>query len=628
MDQQDRSGGVKRVEAGFGSTGEPLPEMPLKVVVVSELLPRDLRTRRSPERRRRVRLDRQSFDQVMSGFGVRAFVDVPDRLGGGKDPLIVEVGIPGIKAFRPEALAEQIPAARDLLLLRAALADLRSAKIRVADVRSLLGTLKSRSAVLDLVREALDAEAAAPPTAQPASPAAAPAGLESLLEKVAAPDSSAAAPSPGADLSRLDALVRHLVRSSRESEQTDPRAVLGAIREIDAALTSQVDALLHHPEVRRLEAAWRGLKLLVDRTDFQKPVILEVVACGKEQLLAVLDETVVVPETQGISGEPVAFVVADFEFDKTPEDLEILAGLAERGGALSAPVVASVGAAMLGLSKAGDLARKPGLKEVFASPEFTKWQGLRQSGPSRWLALACNRFLLRPTYAPGEWGARGFDYRESEEGRDASRLWGNPAWAVAVLAVRSFERIGWCTDMMGQRSAGMIEDLPVRVYERPGAQEVSFPLETAISDDVERDLTQNGVMALTSPLDSDRAFLRFAPSAHAPQHYQDAADKARAKLQSTLPFQMFVGRLLNYAMLVEGTLVPGRSAEQITAGYDCALRSLLGTAGRPDGDAVKVAVLPNDQDPSATDLYLKVRWPGSQSLPGAGELELRWPLRT
>jgi hypothetical protein len=174
----------------------------------------------------------------------------------------------------------------------------------------------------------------------------------------------------------------------------------------------------------------------------------------------------------------------------------------------------------------------------------------------------------------------------------------------------------------------MIEDLPVRVYERPGAEAVSFPLETALSDDVERDLTLNGVMTLTSPLDSDRAFLRFAPSVHAPQHYQDASDKARAKLQSTLPFQMFVGRLLNYAMLLEGTLVPGRGAEQISAGYDHALRSLLGSAGRPEADAVKVAVLPNEQDPSTMDLYLRVRWPGSQSLPGAGELELRWPLRT
>ncbi len=625
---QDQGGGVKRVEAGFGATGEPLPQMPLRVVIFSDLLPRDLRTGGSADRRRRVPIDRQSFDEVMAGFGLHAFVDVPDRLGGGTEPLVVEVEIPDLKAFRPEKLAESLPAARDLLRLRGALADLLSAKTDLERVRSLLASLESRSAVLASVRASFEAESAAvasaPPPAEPAG------GLDALLEKVASPEVSA----PGgaaaeADLGRLETLVRHLVRSSRASQPADRRAVEGAIREIDAALSGQIDAVLHHREIRRLEASWRGLRLLVQRTDFAQPVRLEVVACGREHLLESFDELVVVPETQSISKEPVSFVVVDLEFDRTPEDVELLQGLADRGAALSAPVIVAVGAPFLGLARSADLYRRPGLRDLFASPEYTKWRGLRESGSSRWLGAAFNRLLLRPPYAPGEWGARGFDYREIVgDGPDGLYAWGSPVWGIAVLAVRSFERIGWCTDMMGQRSSGTLEDLAVRLYERPGAEGVSFPLETSFSDDVERDLTLNGVMALSSPLDSDRAFLRFAPSVHAPQHYQDPSDKARAKLQSTLPFQMFVGRLVNYAMLVEGLIVPGRSAEQIVAGYDGALRSLLGSAGRPDPDAVKVAVLPNDEDPSTTDLHLKVRWPGGQSLPGAGELELRWPLRT
>ncbi len=112
---QDQGGGVKRVEAGFGATGEPLPQMPLRVVIFSELLPRDLRTGGSAERRRRVPIDRQSFDEVMAGFGLHAFVDVPDRLGGGTEPLVLEVEFPDLRAFRPEKLAESVPAARDLL---------------------------------------------------------------------------------------------------------------------------------------------------------------------------------------------------------------------------------------------------------------------------------------------------------------------------------------------------------------------------------------------------------------------------------------------------------------------------------------------------------------------------------
>ncbi|MBZ5638499.1 MAG: type VI secretion system contractile sheath large subunit [Acidobacteriia bacterium] len=624
MNQDHGKGGVKHVEAGFGASGESLPDMPLKVVVFAELTPRDPRTGQSTERRRRVPVDRGSFDEVLKGFDLHALVDVPDRLGSAAEPRIVDVAIGDLKAFRPEALAEAIPAAHDLLRLRAALGELKSARLRLDDVRSLAGSLESRSAVLERVRSALlEAE----PAAAPQAPARVQeGGLDALLEKVALPEGEPSG--RGADLDRLDALVRDLARSSRGSDHADPRAVEGAIREIDAALSAQVDALLHHPEIRRLEAVWRGLKLLIDRTDFDKSIRIDVIACGREQILSAFDDLVVVPESQGISSEPVSFVVVDLEFDRTPADIEILEGLAQRGAALSAPVITGVGVGFLGLSKAGDLARMPGLKDRFGSPEYTKWRGLREAGASRWLGAAFNRILLRPAYAPGEWGDRAFGYRERlEGGADEPRVWGSAVWAVAVLAVRSFGRIGWCTDMMGQRASGTVDDLPVRLYDRPGGEAVSFPLETSLSDDVERDLTANGVMAITSPLDSDRAFLRFAPSVHAPQHYQDPVDRARAKLQSTLPFQMFVGRLLNYAMAVEGLLVPGRNADQIASGYDRALRSLLGSAGRPEPDAVKVAVLPNEQDPSTSDLYLKVRWPGSQSLPGAGEVELRWPLQ-
>jgi len=268
MDQEHREDGVKRVEAGFGASGEPLPEMPLKLVVFSELMPRDLRSGSSSERRQRVRIDRQSLEQVMAGFGLRAFVDVPDRLAGGKDPLIVEVEIRDLKSFRPEALAERVPAAHDLLRLRGALSDLRSAKLRLADVFSLLGSLGSRSAVLERVRNALETEAAAPAAGSPAPPAPTEGGLDALLEKVAIPDaSSGPAAGRGADLNRLDALVRQLVRSSRTSDQADPRAVEGAIREIDAAVSAQVDGLLHHAEIRRLEAAWRGLFFLIRRRE-------------------------------------------------------------------------------------------------------------------------------------------------------------------------------------------------------------------------------------------------------------------------------------------------------------------------------------------------------------------------
>jgi type VI secretion system protein ImpC len=633
MDERSGGTGGRKIEAGFGATGEALPRMPLRIVVISELSARDLKTGKSQESRRRIRIDRQSFDEVMAGFGLCLFLDVPDRLSGGDKPLIVEIPIESLKSFKPDAVAARIPATKDLLALRESLADLRSAKVKVSDVRSLLASLQTRSAVLDGVRRALDSSpgaAAEPRAASAAAPGAqAPAsdgggGLDSLLSMVDEPASDSAA-ARGADLQRLDALVRHIVSSERTAERVDGRAVEASIKEIDAALSAQIDEVLHHPEFRRVESAWRSLRFLTDRIDFQQPIQLEILSSGRDTMIELYDEIVHVPEAQGISHEPLGLLLVDQLFDRGPGDIELMRQLSERGASLSVPIIVSGGASFLGLQRTGDLGKKSGAAELFSGPDNAKWQGLRQSGPSRWLGVVANRFLLRPSYAPGENAARGFDYTERLPGGDDVRLWGNPGWAIAALAARSFARIGWCTDIMGQRSSGMIEDLPVRPHQH-GSEAVAFPLETIVSDDVERDFTANGVMALSSALNSDRAYLRFAPTAHTPQHYQDPTDRARAKLQSTLPFQMFVGRLINYAMMVESVIVPGRAADQITAGYDRALRELISTAGAVPKDAVVVGVEPNADDPSRQDLNLRVRWPGFQSLPGAGEIELRWPI--
>ena len=56
------------------------------------------------------------------------------------------------------------------------------------------------------------------------------------------------------------------------------------VEELDRLLSRQLSALLHHPQVQRLEAAWRGLKLLVDRLDFRRNIRLSVLPLAKDQL--------------------------------------------------------------------------------------------------------------------------------------------------------------------------------------------------------------------------------------------------------------------------------------------------------------------------------------------------------
>ena len=61
------------------------------------------------------------------------------------------------------------------------------------------------------------------------------------------------------------------------------------VKDIEGMLVSRLNDVLNHPEFRRLEAAWRGLKFLVDRTDFRDAIELDVVSAPKGELVRIME---------------------------------------------------------------------------------------------------------------------------------------------------------------------------------------------------------------------------------------------------------------------------------------------------------------------------------------------------
>jgi type VI secretion system protein ImpC len=120
---------------------------------------------------------------------------------------------------------------------------------------------------------------------------AAPAGTEgSLLDEILA-ESKMKPSDEGYDVARkgVEAFIAELLREKR-SERIDRTAVDAMVAEIDRKLTAQVNEILHHPEVQKLESAWRGLKFAVDRIDFRENVRLEILSVDRETLQADLED--------------------------------------------------------------------------------------------------------------------------------------------------------------------------------------------------------------------------------------------------------------------------------------------------------------------------------------------------
>ena len=81
----------------------------------------------------------------------------------------------------------------------------------------------------------------------------------------------------GYDVARkgVAAFISELMKPNRQGEKVNNSAIDQMIAEVDRKMSEQVSAIMHNEDFQKLESAWRGLKFVVDRTDFRQNVKLE-----------------------------------------------------------------------------------------------------------------------------------------------------------------------------------------------------------------------------------------------------------------------------------------------------------------------------------------------------------------
>src|SRR5262249_7628130 len=187
-------------------------------------------------------------------------------------------------------------------------------------------------------REVLGLIAAAPAAraiaAAPQGPAA-PSTVDDLLSQVnlgaiagsgapaGATEAAPAASAPAAPAGKFADLIATVAKSGRAtaSAQVRPQE---AIARIEKALGAQIGAILQHPEVRRLEQAWRGLRLLVDRAHGHSGVRLELMSARADEAAQALERVAGSATVE----PPVSFAVVDITADGTAASLTTLDAVA------------------------------------------------------------------------------------------------------------------------------------------------------------------------------------------------------------------------------------------------------------------------------------------------------------
>ncbi|WP_394821378.1 type VI secretion system contractile sheath large subunit [Pendulispora albinea] len=331
------------------------------------------------------------------------------------------------------------------------------------------------------------------------------------------------------------------------------------IAKIDALLAEQVDAILHHPAFQSLEAAWRGLKFVIDRTDFAENIQVHLWSCSKEELRADLEEStdrtksrffraVYTEEYGQHGGTPYAAIFADFSLASSPDDpailvrdVALLRGMASVGAMAHAPVFLGAAPELFGVMCFDELAAMTDLPVIFEASKFHGWNAFRDTEDARYIGLLLPRMLLRLPYRDAE-EAAAFVYDERVE-HPSDHLWGSAIYAFAVRLAKSHARVRTAMALVG--AAG--DEPPVRDWHPAmNADACKPPVDIVLSPRLEASLSALGFIPLTC--DAVDATLRFqtASSLQRPKAFSEEQATLDYFLGGQIPYLLFVSRFAHF----------------------------------------------------------------------------------
>lgn len=361
-------------------------------------------------------------------------------------------------------------------------------------------------------------------------------------------------------------LIAMLATPERKGERVQQKIVDEMISEIDQKMSKQLDQILHNPTYQQMESSWKGLKLVVDRTDFRENIKIEMINVSKDDLLNDFQDSPEIPksglyklvysrEYGQFGGSPVGGIIGNYYFGPGSQDVALLQYVAAVGAMSHAPFISAAGPQFFGEESWLKFPNLKDLKSILEGPRYTKWRGFRESEDARYVGLTTPRFLLRLPYSKADNPVKSFDYNETVSDSHESYLWGNTAYTFATRITDSFAKWRWCPNIIGPQGGGSVENLPIHTFEAMGEVQAKIPTEILITERREFELAEEGFIALTMRKDSDNACFFSANSCQKPKFFGTSAEGRAAetnyKLGTQLPYMFIVSRLAHYLKVLQ-----------------------------------------------------------------------------
>ncbi len=340
----------------------------------------------------------------------------------------------------------------------------------------------------------------------------------------------------------------------------DPLAFIQSrINQIDQLIAAQLDPILHNPSLQKLEASWRGLNYLVMNTETSVTLKIRLLNLSRDELQDDLDKAVefdqsalfkkVYEEEYGtFGGNPYSCLVADFAFDSTSPDMDLLTKLSGVAAAALAPLIAEASPALFNLDSFAGLGKPRDLAMIFESADKIKWQSFRETEDSRYVALVLPKVLMRLPYGPNTLPVEGLNYTETVDAKGLTTfVWGSAAYMLTQRITNAFSLYGWTAAIRGVEGGGLVEDLPTYTFKTTdGDIALKCPTQIAITDRREKELSDLGFIALCDCKGTDKAAFFGGQTAQEPKKYNLADATANANLSARLPYILAASRFGHY----------------------------------------------------------------------------------
>jgi type VI secretion system protein ImpC len=284
----------------------------------------------------------------------------------------------------------------------------------------------------------------------------------------------------------------------------DPRQA-EAVALIDRGLGSQMRALLHAPDFQAMEAAWRAMFLLVRRLETGTQLKLYLIDISKAELGADVDSAedsgssslsrLLVDQSAGTpGGEPWGLIVGNYTFGPTQEDAKILGRLAKIASRAQAPFIGGASPLAVGCESFAETPYAEDWTWKAKSDDREAWAALRVQPEAVYLGFALPRFALRLPYGATTDPIESFAFEEMPDiPAHEDYLWGNPAFACALLLAQSFSDSGW---EMRPGEHSEIDRLPLHVYTQDGGSELKPCAEALLTERAAEKILEAGLMPL------------------------------------------------------------------------------------------------------------------------------------